>query len=135
MQETNGNKILIDTNIIIYVLLWNEDYTKKLIDKEIFYSVVSKLEVLWFSFDNDEDEKKALEFFTQANQLNIDKNIEDLVINFKKRYKIKLPDCIILATAIFNNIKLLTNDLNLLKIYNRVLSDVEILQQAKITGL
>lgn len=132
MSEMNGNKIFLDTNIVIYILLWNKEYINKIFDKEIYVSFISKLEVLAYNFDSIDDELKAIDFFTNTFKIDLNENIENLVILLKKKYKIKLPDCIILATSIFYNIDLLTNDENLLKIYNSVLSDKEILLKFKI---
>lgn len=132
MKEANGNKILIDTNIIIYILLWNEEYINKIINKEIYFSFVSKLEVLWYNFENSDDEIKAKEFFEIYNQLNLNNDLESLIILIKKKYKIKLPDSIILSTAIYNNLDLLTNDKDLIKIYNKVLVNEEIINKVKL---
>jgi len=47
---------------------------------------------------------------SQMTQFSIDRIIEDMTIALKQEYKLKLPDAIILATAMNNNIELLTLD-------------------------
>ncbi len=42
--------------------------------------------------------------------IDINKKIKDNTIKLRKKYKIKLPDCIIAATAEYLNIPLITGD-------------------------
>lgn len=124
----NGNRIFIDTNIIIYILSWNKNYIDKVLDKEIFVSFISELEVLSYVFNSKQDEDMAKEFFEEIHIIDMNENIKNVVITIKKKYKIKLPDCIILATCLLNSLDLLTNDTDLLTIYNTILSDKDILK-------
>ncbi len=43
-------------------------------------------------------------------QISIDRTIEDKTITLKQQHRIKLPDAIILATASYHQIELLTLD-------------------------
>ena len=118
----NGNKILIDTNIIVYILSGNTDYIKKVSDKEIFVSFISELEVLSYNFETKQDEETAQSFFKEISVIGMNENIKKLVIDLKKKHKIKLPDCIILATSLVTSIDLLTNDTELKNLYNRLVN-------------
>ncbi len=117
----NGNKILLDTNIIIYILSWNEEYINKFSTFSIFTSFISELEVLSYNFTSIEDENNAKYFFENVEVLQINQDIKNIVISIRKSYKIKLPDCIIIATAIFHNLEFESNDLKLLEIYRKFL--------------
>ncbi len=123
----NGNKILLDTNIVVYILSWNPDYIAKISEKEIFVSFITELEVLSYNFETKQDEQTATSFFEEVYIAHMDNSIKNLVIALKRTYKIKLPDCIILATSLAYSIDLVTNDLDLMNIYNRALGDSEIL--------
>lgn len=123
----NGNKILLDTNIVVYILSWNPDYIAKISEKEIFVSFITELEVLSYNFETKQDEQTARSFFDEVYIAHMDNSIKNLVIALKRTYKIKLPDCIILATSLAYSIDLVTNDLDLMNIYNRALGDSEIL--------
>ncbi len=106
--------ILLDTNIIIY-LSKRELSTQEIFFKEDEYaiSLVTYMEVLGFEFQNSEEErfvKKLLSYFTI---LSIEKEIADQTVELRKKYKIKLSDAIICATAIVNDAILITNDLRL----------------------
>jgi len=92
------------------------------------------LEILWYKFDNNEDEQKAIDFLNETSKLDINEKIEDLVILIKRKYSLKIPDCIILATSLFYNIELLTNDVDLVKIYRSELSDSEIQRLYQVTN-
>lgn len=92
------------------------------------------MEILWYKFDNNEDEQKAIDFLNETSKLDINEKIEDLVILIKRKYSLKIPDCIILATSLFYNIELLTNDVDLVKIYRSELSDSEIQRLYQVTN-
>jgi predicted nucleic acid-binding protein len=106
--------ILLDSNTIIYL-------SKKIIKIDDIFndnddyriSVITYMEILGYAFSCKEEElfiKKLLSFL---NILYIDKNISEKVIELRKKYKIKLPDAIICATAINKNAILITNDIKL----------------------
>lgn len=106
--------IVLDSNTIIYL-------SKKIIQIDDIFndnddyriSVITYMEILGYPFNCKEEElfiKKLLSFL---NILYIDKNISEKVIELRKKYKIKLPDAIICATAIDKNAILITNDIKL----------------------
>jgi predicted nucleic acid-binding protein len=88
----NGNKVFLDTNIIIYILAGNEEYINKFLDKEIYVSIITELEVLSYKFKSKEDEKIAKSFFENVNIVDISYFVKDLVISIKQENKVKLPD-------------------------------------------
>ena len=108
----NGNKhILLDSNILIYLsqkkLSIEEVFDKK---SNYFISLVTYMEILSYSFSSKDEEqfvRKLLSFF---DIIDIDRDIAEEVIRLKKSRKIKLPDAIIVATALTHNATLYTND-------------------------
>ncbi len=107
----NGNSILIDSNIIIYLSknkISIDDVFEK--DKKYYISLVSYMEILSYNFISKDEEKfinKLLSFFEI---IDISKDIANKVISLKKSRKIKLPDAIIVATSMIFNHTLFTND-------------------------
>jgi len=108
----NGNKdILLDSNIVIYLS------QKKLSIEEVFdekssysISLVTYMEILSYSFSSKDEEQfvhKLLSFF---DIIDINRDIAEEVIRLKKSRKIKLPDAIIVATALVHKAILYTND-------------------------
>ena len=96
----NGNRALIDSNIIILASKNELDFQGILSHYDEFYiSIISYIEVLGFSFRNKREQgmiKRLLDLFEIA-ELNMD--VADISIAYRKKKKIKLPDAVILATA------------------------------------
>ena len=119
-------KYLLDTNIIIYYL--NDDQTAiDFIDSnldDISISSITYLEVLVFSYTEEEDKKvrNFLDFFTL---LNMDMSVIDIAINTYRNKKVKMADNLIGSTAKLHGLTLVTRNiddfknmnLNILNIY------------------
>jgi len=88
----SGNKVFLDTNIIIYILSGNEKYINKFLDKEIYVSIITEIEVLSYKFKSIEDENIAKKFFENVNIVDISCFVKNLIISIKKENKVKLPD-------------------------------------------
>jgi predicted nucleic acid-binding protein len=107
--------ILLDSNTIIYLskrLLSIDDVFNDIDDKYAI-SVITYMEVLAYDFDLKEEEKFIKELFSYLEVLYIDEDISNIVVELKRKNKLKLPDAIICATAISNKAILVTNDLKL----------------------
>jgi len=81
------------------------------------------MEVLGYNFGSKDEERFIKDMLDCFEILYIDDEIAHKVIELRKKYKIKLPDAIICATAIVNDAILITNDTDLgiikeLKIYS-----------------
>ncbi len=108
-----GAKYLIDTNVLIeYIGLLLPPIThsklSSIIDDEYNISFINKIEVLGHSSSNDE----IAAFINAANIYNINLKIIDETIRLRKQSRIKLPDAIIAATAISNNLVLITRNID-----------------------
>jgi tRNA(fMet)-specific endonuclease VapC len=115
-----GLKIVLDTNAII-ALLRGENSVVALVSQadHISISVVSKLEFLAFEGLVQKDKIVFSKFCERINisELNPhDQELIELIIVIKKKYKLKLPDAIIAATAIINDAILITKDKDFSKI-------------------
>jgi len=71
------------------------------------------MEILGYNFQNKQEENFIKNFLLYFEAVYIDKDITNKVIKIRKKYKIKLPDAIIVATCISHNAMLLTNDIRL----------------------
>ena len=120
----NGNSVFLDTNIIIYILSWNRKYIDLFIWKNIYVSVISELEVLSYNFINEKEEQIAKKFFENVNIIEISYIVKDLVYIIRKRYKIKLPDSIILATSLYLGLNLETEDIKLKNIFLKIKNEL-----------
>ena len=109
----SGNKILLDTNVIIYASKQILDIDKFINSYEEYYvSIITYLEVYGYEFSNSNEKDLVDELFNNIQIIDLNKEISEFVIEIRKNKikKIKLPDAIILATSKFLDIPLLTAD-------------------------
>jgi len=106
----NGNELLLDTNIILYILAGDRTIAQYLNEKVLFASVISEIELLGFQKLTLKEEKSVKGFLSQFRIIYIDDVIKNGAIDLRKQYNLKLPDCIIAATAISLNLPLITSD-------------------------
>lgn len=74
-------------------------------------SVVTKIEVLGFNAP-EEHYKLLVNFMNDANVMDLTKSIVEKSIEIRKIHKTKLPDAIIAATAVVNNLTLISRNLS-----------------------
>ena len=97
----NGNKIFIDTNTAIYLLNGDKTLAEVLNGKRIFISFISQLELLGYKMISDDEVETIKLMLDSFAIVDINDKIKSLVITLRRKYTIKLPDCIIAATAIY----------------------------------
>jgi len=107
----NGSSILIDSNIIIYlskgILSIDEVFED---ENEYYISLITYMEILSYTFGSIEEEQFIHKLLALFNIVDITKEIAERVIILKKSRKIKLPDAIIVSTALSFDYILLSND-------------------------
>jgi predicted nucleic acid-binding protein len=105
---------LIDTNAVIDYLGKNlpdkgMDFMNGVIDTIPNISVITKIEVL--SFNPPEAYNQMLnDFMNDAIVFDLTNDIVETSIMIRKKYKTKLPDAVIAATAIVYDLTLITRD-------------------------
>jgi hypothetical protein len=112
----NGNSLLLDTNIILYLLSVNQTVAYFLNNKTVFVSFVTELELL--GYDGLESEGRLIveNLLEDSSIVDINSEIKKIVVELKRTNRIKLPDAIIAATAYYLNIPLMTSDKRLSKL-------------------
>jgi predicted nucleic acid-binding protein len=115
-----GLNVILDTNAIIDFLQGDYDTVRFVKDSEkIGISVISKLEFLAFDGLTEKDKIIFYKFCDRVHQYDLshnDQHLHNLIIEVRKKYKLKLPDSIIAATAMINDAVLLTKDKEFSKI-------------------
>jgi len=106
----NGNKVFVDTNIILYLLGGDVTIAELLNGKQIYISFITQLELLAFPKNSKKNLKIIRDFIDQCIILDINDEIKDKVIDLQSRFRFKLPDAIIIATAIYLDLPLITAD-------------------------
>ena len=106
-----GTGYLLDTNVILDFMgkklpAKSQFLISEIIDTEINISAINKIELLGFSFV----EQTIIDFVSFAEVYPIDDETIEMTIDLRKKYKIKLPDAIIAATAIINDFTVITHN-------------------------
>jgi len=106
----NGDNIVIDTSLIINLFNGVTEVEKLITNRNLFVSIISEIEVL--SFPNITPSDKALlkTFLSKCHLVDIEPTIKDITIEIRAKFKIKLPDAVIAATAIYYDLPLFTMD-------------------------
>lgn len=105
-----GNKLFLDTNIILYLLNGDQTLAELLNDKQLYISVITELELLAFKGITDREEQVINDFVSECKVISINNAIKKETVRVRKQYGTKLPDSIIIATAIYLEIPLITAD-------------------------
>ena len=106
----NGNKLLVDTNAVLYVLGGDETLASFLNGKELYLSIISELELLSYKKITQKEVKAITAFLSELKIVNIYEEVKKNTIEIRKSTNLKLPDCIIAATSITLNIPLISSD-------------------------
>jgi len=107
----SGNRLLLDTNILIYLSkqeLKLEDFASK--DDVLYISVITLMEAKGYAFGSKNEEILIDTLCENLIKADLTNAVIETVIRLRKINKIKLPDAIILATAIENNLRLITRN-------------------------
>ena len=113
MEQT---QYLIDSNSIIDYLGENlppagMEFLNKIIDNVPNVSVISKIEVLGFN-TADQHYQILFNFMNDATVFDLTGSVVDVCIELRKKYKTKLPDAIIAATAMVYDLVLITRNIS-----------------------
>lgn len=112
----NGSNILLDTNIVLYLLNGEETLIPLLEEKNLYISFITQLELLGARYLKSEDILKIKQFISECTVIDITPGIKEIVISIRQKYSFKLPDCIIMATSMWLNIPLITSDRDFTKL-------------------
>jgi predicted nucleic acid-binding protein len=109
-----GQGYLVDTNTIIdYLENKLPEKSNKLIDNIIIqFSVISRIELLVWKKATDDQLKILNDFISSSTVFDLNESIILKSIEIRKNYHLKLPDAIIAATAVVNNLPLLTRNIS-----------------------
>jgi predicted nucleic acid-binding protein len=105
----SGDKYLLDTNIIIYGLK-GVAAALPYFDESCYTSVITEIEILGVKGLSKEEMKIRENAINFCSVITLSNPIKNLAIQLKRKHKIKVPDAIIAATAIVEDITLVTAD-------------------------
>ncbi|MBW6537351.1 MAG: type II toxin-antitoxin system VapC family toxin [Mariniphaga sp.] len=120
---------LLDTNILIYLSKKQLAFEKVASSgNKLFISVITYMEVLGYPFSNETEKHIIEELCQYLPVIELDKVIVEKVIQIKQQNKIKLPDAIIVASALVNKFVLITANVS---DFSNINSDLEIINPMK----
>jgi predicted nucleic acid-binding protein len=107
-------KYLFDSNILIYhfngkLNQRGTDLLSEGLTGAGAYSIISKIELLGFN-QSESDDRQARLLLSSLRELELTSTIAEQTIQIRKTRKLKLPDAVIAATAIVNNLTIITRN-------------------------
>lgn len=114
----NGINIIVDTNLLIYLLKGDSRIAEQLEGRQLFISVITEMELLGMYGISQTNLKFVKRIINDCVIVDFNNEIKQKAIELKQKQKIKLPDAIIAATSIFLNFPLFTADKYFSKIPN-----------------
>jgi len=106
----NGNKLLLDTNIILYLLRGDTTLVDILEGKQVYISFITELELYSFRELRPQDKEKIDAILGACSIIDINAGIKAKTIEIRKEHKVKLPDSIIAGTALYFKMPLISAD-------------------------
>ncbi|WP_114750028.1 type II toxin-antitoxin system VapC family toxin [Pleomorphovibrio marinus] len=106
----SGNRLCVDTNILLYFLKGDQEVIEMISDKELVISFITELELLSFPKITPDSEDTIKGLLNNCQIVDIRPEIKELTIEFRRKSKLKLPDSIVAATAFYSKLPLLTAD-------------------------
>jgi predicted nucleic acid-binding protein len=104
---------LIDSNIIIYSGANENSWLRELFyESNSYFSSISKIEVLGFHQITEEQVIYFSEVFNLLKVLPVDNEVIDKAVSLRQQRKFTLGDSIIAATALLNNLTLVTRNVD-----------------------
>jgi predicted nucleic acid-binding protein len=113
----NGNveQFVLDTNVIIRFL---DGTLRALPSEDRFVSVITEMELLAFPSLTIEGETEIQNFLDTVTIIPLTNDIKDAAIRIRRfgSPRLKLPDAIIMATAVIGGKTLITDDIDMLNL-------------------
>ncbi|MDD5461133.1 MAG: type II toxin-antitoxin system VapC family toxin [Methylococcales bacterium] len=106
--------IVLDTNAVLYFLAGR--LSEPLPQADFYVSVITEIELLSYPLINREYEIEIRDFLNDVTIINLTEKIKQSAIAFRRQYRLKLPDALIVATAYNLNAELFTNHIKLLNL-------------------
>ncbi len=111
-----NDRVAIDTNILLYILGGNDDLNSILQGSDVIASAMVRMEAMVYHGKDARHLQQVRAFLERCEIAEIHRSVQDLAVDIRVRYKLKIPDAIIAATAIHLGIPLITADKSLGKL-------------------
>jgi predicted nucleic acid-binding protein len=113
--EMDGKSVLVDTNVLIYLLGGHRSAADLLADCQLYFSFITEFELL--SFRKLTDRKDAIRDLLKSGTIvHSDAEITSRATSLRRQYGLEVPDALIVATAIRYDLPLVSADRLLSKV-------------------
>jgi len=106
----SGKEILVDTNIISYLLDGSDTLEEVLQGKDIYLSFITELELIVFKDRTPQQERQITDLISDCSIISMNSLIKDKYVQVRKKHSLKLADAVIAATALAFDMPLITAD-------------------------
>ena len=104
------NRLLADTNTLIYLDKGNSEVASLLDGKNISISFITEIELLGFPNLSRQKVSQLKAMIAEMYVIEMSSIQKQITIELRQKHKLKIPDAIIAAAAIERNIPILTAD-------------------------
>jgi predicted nucleic acid-binding protein len=106
----SGDSVVLDTSLIINLFKGNSEIEELIADRNLFVSIITEIELLSFPSITSTEKELLKQFLTECYIVDIEPAIKDIVIDTRIKFKTKLPDAVVAATALYFDLPLFTMD-------------------------
>lgn len=106
----SGSRILLDTNVALYLLRGDRSAADALAGQEVYISFITRMELLSKPRMTRTEIKQVDAFVQEWPMVEMNRSIMESAIVLRRDHGLKIPDAIIGATAIYLDLTLLTAD-------------------------
>ncbi len=123
----DGNRLLVDTNIILYALKGDMALTEMIDGQDLYISFVTRIELLSFPKIDAQGIELIERFLEQVPVIESNPVINADAIELRRMSGLEVPDAIIAASARFLGVRLMTAD----KDFQKVEKEIDLLLYRK----
>ncbi len=116
----SGERLVVDTSALIHLLDGTKAIVELLDGVECHVSFITEIELLSSKRGLAEQLKRKKALLNDLTIIDVNQRIKEIAIELRKRHGLKVPDCLIAATAIHLDLPLVTTD----KHFDRVKDEV-----------
>ncbi len=106
----SGSRIVLDTNIVLYLLSGDKTLSEFLQDKQGYVSVITEMELIGYPDITPKELNQIKSFLESCTIVELNEEIKTIYTALRKQYRIKLGDAAAAATAIYMDLPFMSAD-------------------------
>ena len=106
----NGNRLVLDTNIVLYLLNGEQTISEFLEGQQGYVCVVTELELIGYPDIEDAELDQIKAFLATCSIVDINDDIRGIYTTLRRRYRLKLGDAAAAATALYLGLPFMSAD-------------------------